>query len=94
MTIAFDPAKDAANIAKHGMSLALAGDLEIDAALVMRDTRRDYGEDRFVAIGPLNGRLCVLAFTVRGDTIRAISLRRANPREQKRFQSHPGRTDP
>jgi len=29
MRIEFDPAKDAANKAKHGLSLALAADLEV-----------------------------------------------------------------
>jgi len=85
MEIEFDPAKDEANIRKHGMSLALAKDLEIDEAQVMKDTRKDYGEDRFIAVGLLNGRLCVLAFTLRDDKVRAISLRRANPRERRRF---------
>ncbi|MFI4964536.1 MAG: BrnT family toxin [Caulobacterales bacterium] len=85
MDIEFDPAKDEANIRKHGLSLALAKDLEIDTAHVMKDTRQDYGEDRLIAVGPLNGRLCVLAFTVRKGKMRAISLRRANPRERRRF---------
>ena len=85
MEIEFDPAKDEANIRKHGMSLALAKDLEIDTAQVLRDTRKDYGEDRRIAVGPVDGRLCVLAFTLRGGKVRAISLRRANPRERKRF---------
>ncbi len=85
MAIEFDPAKDQANIAKHGMSLALAVDFEIDAARVMRDSRKDYGEDRFVAVGSLKGRLCVLVFAVRGDRVRAISFRRANSRERRRF---------
>ena len=85
MEIEFDPAKDEANIRKHGMSLALAKDLEIDTSQVLRDTRKDYGEDRRIAVGPVDGRLCVLAFTLRGGKVRAISLRRANPRERKRF---------
>jgi len=85
MEIEFDPAKDEANIRKHGMSLSLAKDLEIDTAHVMTDTRKDYGENRFIAVGPIGGRLCVLAFTLRGGKVRAISLRRANPRERRRY---------
>jgi uncharacterized protein len=85
MEIEFDPAKDEENIRKHGMSLARAKDLEIDKAQVKKDNRKDYGEDRFIAVGPLDGRLCVLIFTLRDTKMRAISLRRANAREQRRF---------
>jgi uncharacterized protein (DUF4415 family)/uncharacterized DUF497 family protein len=49
--IAFDPAKDGANIAKHGMSLAVAELIEIQA--VIREARADYGEDRFNAFGTI-----------------------------------------
>lgn len=46
MPVEFDPAKDKANIAKHGMSLVRAADLEILA--VIDDDRNDYGEVRTV----------------------------------------------
>jgi len=49
--IEFDPAKDEANIAKHGVSLAAAIDFEIH--MVVRDERRAYHEDRFNAFGVL-----------------------------------------
>ncbi|MGE0419817.1 MAG: BrnT family toxin [Acetobacteraceae bacterium] len=78
MEVAFDPAKDRANRQKHGASLAGAADMDFDAALVIPDQRQDYGEDRFQAVAPLQGRLHVLAFTMRGNRLRAISLRMAN----------------
>jgi len=40
MRIEFDPAKDAANKAKHGLSLALVADLEWDSAMVWNDERK------------------------------------------------------
>lgn len=46
MRIEFDPDKDAGNPAKHGVSLALAGELDWDAALVWVDERYAYGEWR------------------------------------------------
>ena len=46
MQIEFDPAKDAANLAKHGVSLALARELDWEAALVWVDDRFEYGEVR------------------------------------------------
>jgi uncharacterized protein len=50
MQIEFDPVKDASNQAKHGVSLALAAELEWDAALVWVDTRYEYGELRMIAL--------------------------------------------
>ena len=89
MKITFDPAKNATNLAKHGMPLNAAVDMEMGAALVRVDDRADDGETRYEAIGPLNGRLCVLVFTVREQTIRTISLRKANSREVKRHANRP-----
>ena len=81
MRIAFGPAKDAVNLAKHGLSLALAADLEWDSALVWVDGRKEYGEARQCALAPIGQRLYFVAFVDRGDTRRAISLRKANIRE-------------
>lgn len=83
--IEFDPAKDAANFAKHGVSLALARDLDWDAALAWVDDRFDYGELRIIALAPKTGILYCVAFVNRGEVRRIISLRRANRREVKRY---------
>jgi uncharacterized DUF497 family protein len=52
MRIEFDPIKDAANVTRHGVSLALAGKLDWDAALVWVDERFDYDELRMIALAP------------------------------------------
>lgn len=83
--IEFDPDKDAINRRKHGLSLAQAARLDIETAFVVPDKRRAYGEARLQAYGMIGGRLHVLAFTMRGEVLRAISLRKANPREVKRY---------
>lgn len=57
MNTTFDPAKDAVNFAKHGISLAEAARLDWDNALVSLDDRREYGELRQVALAPMDGRL-------------------------------------
>ena len=85
MEICFDPAKDAANRAKHGVSLALAADLEWDTALIWTDTRRTYGESRQCALVLLGTRLYFVAFVDRADGRRVIGLRKANNREQRRY---------
>ena len=81
--IVFDPDKDTANIDKHGVSLSRADDLQMDEALIEADDRFDYGEPRWIAYGELDERLHVLAFTLRDRNVRAISLRKANDREQR-----------
>ena len=82
MDVEFDPAKDAANIAKHGVSLARAADVEIHAVL---PDPRFTGEVRYQAFGLLDDIPHCLAFTMRGPTMRAISLRRARTKEFMRY---------
>lgn len=82
MQIEFDPAKDQANVAKHGVSLSRAVDLEI--LVFVEDERTDYGEVRYRAWGLIDGQTHCLAFTDRNGTLRAISLRRAHKKEMDR----------
>src|SRR3546814_9120903 len=82
MKIEFDHAKDLINQQKHGVSLASVVDLDFETAIVREDDRSDYGETRWRAAGLIGQRLHVLAFTMRGDTLRPISLRKANARER------------
>ncbi len=63
----------------------MAEHMDIEGAAVIPDQRRDYGEARFQAYGWIDGRLHMLAFTMRGDVLRAISLRRASVREVRRY---------
>lgn len=85
MLIEFDPAKDAANQDKHGLSLAMASELDWDAALVWVDDRHEYGEVRMVALAPDTGILYYVAFVNRDDARRIISLRKANRLEVKHY---------
>ncbi|WP_420890653.1 BrnT family toxin [Cupriavidus gilardii] len=50
------------------------------------DERRQYGETRYIAYGPIGTRLRCLVFTIRGDTLPAISLRKANFREVRDYE--------
>lgn len=81
----FDPAKDAVNRAKHGVSLALAEILFAGRHLSVSDDRFEYGEIREVAFGLINGRLFVCVYADREAERRVISLRKANKREVKRY---------
>ncbi|MGA8052303.1 MAG: BrnT family toxin [Burkholderiales bacterium] len=85
MRIEFDPAKDAANQTKHGVSLSMAGKLDWEAALVWVDERFEYSETRMKALAPKTEILYYVAFVDRGEVRRIISLRRANRREVKHY---------
>ena len=85
MSCEFDPAKDESNLEKHGMSLADADGFEWETAVVREDVRKQYAEPRFEAKGYIGDRLHVMVFCLRVQTLRVISLRKANPREVKSY---------
>lgn len=85
MEITFDPAKDASNFKKHGVSLGDAKRFEWEAAVIWPDTRRSYGEARMAGIGYIGQCLFYLVFVERTDSCRVISLRKANAREVRRY---------
>jgi len=53
--IEFDPAKNARNIAEHGVSFERSAQFEWETALVAEDTRKQYPERRFEGIGYVGG---------------------------------------
>jgi len=83
MIIEYDPAKEEANIQKHGISLERARDIDILALL--EDDRNAYGEIRYRAWGLIDDQPHCLAFTYRDGHVRAISLRRAHRKEFERY---------
>lgn len=84
----WDAPKRAANLAVHKIDFTAAYRFDWNTARVDPDTRRDYGEPRFVALGRIGPRLHVLVFTPRGGFVRIISLRKANAREVRRYEKH------
>jgi uncharacterized DUF497 family protein len=85
MKITYDPAKHAANLESRGLSFDLAAELDWATAVIIEDTRIDYGERRFRVFGYIDERLFALVFTPRGDAVHVISFRKANDREVKRY---------
>ena len=89
MTIEFDPDKDAANLAKHHVSLAFAEKIFDDVDYVILPTiRPSDGEERFKAFGSVDGKLWTVVHTFRGNKIRVISVRRSNAGEQRAYRSY------
>jgi len=55
--------------------------------LIGPDSRKGYGETRKIGFGFIRGRLMVVAFTEREPkSIRIISVRKANTREEAHYQ--------
>jgi len=86
MEISYDPTKNAANIADRDLPFDLVAMLDWTTALVVEDSRYDYPELRYTAIGRIAGRAYVVIFTPTDEGIRVISFRKANAREVKRYE--------
>ncbi|HET6566331.1 MAG TPA: BrnT family toxin [Rhodothermales bacterium] len=82
----YDPSKSASNKAKHGIDFEEAQALWDDTRLLITPTRF-VSEERFVAIGPIGSKHWAVVYTIRGDAIRIISVRRARKNEVKRYES-------
>jgi hypothetical protein len=87
VAIVWDSEKLKTNIEKHGIRFA-------DAVLVLDDPRAitvvddesDPKEQRFVTLGvDASGRVLVVVYTWRGDDIRLVSARPAEPHERKEY---------
>lgn len=86
MDIEFDPETNERNAETRGLSFDLVADFDFETALIAHDLREDYGEDRFIAVGVLGERRPIVADTMRGESLRVISLRKANAREVARHE--------
>jgi uncharacterized protein len=83
----FDPGKHAANRKKHGISLSEGdGVLQDPLALTIEDSSAQ-GEQRFVSVGMnVFGNLRVVVYAFRGEDVRIISVRKAEPKEIRAYE--------
>ncbi|WP_213778635.1 BrnT family toxin [Caballeronia sp. dw_276] len=86
MPISYNALKNETNIRERGLSFEAVRDLDLTKALIVEDIRKVYEERRFQVFGLIEGRLHMLVFTPRGGKMHVISLRKANPREIKRYE--------
>ena len=86
MEISFDPAKNEKNIHERGLSFERAVEFDFQEAIFLVDSRYNYGEIRYIAVGYLERRLHILCFTETPTGIRVISFRKANAREAKKYE--------
>lgn len=81
----WDEHKNKINREKHGVSFENAKRVFEGLVLKNADTRFDYNEPRFRAIGALDDLIIVAIYTVREGSIRLISARLANQRERRAY---------
>lgn len=86
MRYEWDEAKRIKTLLARGVDFADAEKFQWQTAKIIDDERHEYAESRFVATGLIEGRLHVMAFTIRASVIRIISLRKANKREAKNYE--------
>lgn len=84
--IVFDEAKSARNARERGLPFTAVGLFNFETAHYALDSRKDYPEPRYVALGFLGHRLHVVCFTPAGNGIRVISFRKANSREIRFYE--------
>ena len=88
MKFEWDPNKSATNLRKHGVAFSDAVtvlDSDLHAITVSEEGVDD--EERYITIGTDSvGRVPVVAYTTRGESVRIISARRANKRERQEYE--------
>ena len=88
MSPQFDPAKNAANIAKHGVSLADGDGVLLDPLALTVEDSIARGERRWQTIGVNSfGELMIVVWTNRGSDVRLISVRKPDPKERRDYET-------
>jgi uncharacterized protein len=83
--------KNSINIEKHGFDFNTAKRIWLGDVIELPDSRKDYGEDRFVVFGEVDGEIIAVVYTWRGTLRRIISARKANGGERHGYrQAFPG----
>ncbi len=89
MNFEWDEGKREVNINKHGFDFADAYRIFDLPMVVEIDERGDYGEDRWIGTGMLDGRVVVVIYTEPDrNTVRIISLRKALSYERKNYEQY------
>ena len=92
MDISYDPAKRATTLRERGLDFADAGLVFAQEVATDQDTRRDYGEDRYITAGYLRDRMVVVVWTPRPGARHIISMRYCHDREESLWRSRVDRS--
>jgi len=85
MEFEWDNAKEAANRKKHGIGFQTAAKVFLDPFAIEFDDLDTTGELRVNMIGLVDGRMLFVTYTMRGETVRIISARGAEPHEKRKY---------
>lgn len=86
MAFEWDEKKNRTNIQKHDIDFKDVTKLFEKPMLVRSDERKNYSEERMIALGEINDLVVVTAYTKRGMNIRLISARKANRKERRVYR--------
>ena len=82
----WDDDKALANLAKHGLPFEIGCKVFADSFSVeVDDIQFHEREDRWLRVGLVEGRMLAVAYTIRGERTRIISVRGATPREKRQY---------
>jgi len=82
MEFEWDDRKADSNLIKHGVGFQTATAVFTDERRrTEADLRHEYGELLFTTLGRVGEHVYVVTYTMRGDAVRIISVRKANRRE-------------
>jgi uncharacterized DUF497 family protein len=85
MDFEWDDDKEEANRRKHQVDFETASKVFLDPYVVEFDDRDSLAELRSNAIGIVDGRVLFVTYTLRGDVVRIISARGAEPHEKRKY---------
>lgn len=85
MRITFDPEKYAKTLEERCLDFHDAKKVFSGHHFTWTDQRKDYGETRFITVGKLQGRMVILVWRQDEGSRRIISMRKANDREQAKY---------
>lgn len=85
MRITYDPEKWRITLEKRGLDFEDAASMFEGVHYTGPDTRRDYGEKRWISVGLLGGDVVVVVWTERDDSRRVISMRKADKEERRDY---------
>ncbi len=85
MEFEWDEAKRRLNLKKHGIDFIHAEQVFEGGTITILDDRFDYGEERFVTFGLLEGRVVAIAHMETDEVIRLISVRKATKHEENNY---------
>lgn len=85
MRFSWGEAKRRSNVEDHGLDFVDAPRVFDGLTYTFEDDRFEYGEERFVTLGLLDGVVVSIVHTESSQSIRVISFRKATKREQAIF---------